>query len=312
MEEDVAGPLPLEWLPAELVLCILSFLHPTDLCKLAKANKYLNELATPLIYRTIRLDHPHRAALLFRTLLQSPHLARHVVSFRRSDSPTSCGGTRRFAESLQTSLPHMQVNALRNAVHLRALEMRLGPAAETFPAALRRVQFLTDGTVQLRSFGIFSVGNTMGQDRLWNQFVLTIIRAQGPTLEELSLGSFRWDDEWNDVEPLRQQDFPKLRKLICYSSVTFKTIFPICSSTITSLGFRKLPLAELLDLATSHSATLSQVSQLEWCSEIGYTTLSVYPLLRLFPSLKVFRLHLMPSITVFDQVSAIKSAVKLP
>lgn len=290
--EIASKPLPFGRLPVELVLSILPFLHPAVLCSVAGANKYLHELATPFLYRFIHLHHPHRAVLLFRTLLASPTLAQQVLSFRRSDAAATCDEARRLAEELGMTEMELQEKALRCAHNMQSLRAHIRPTGWNFPEALGNVAFLMDGTFKLRNLELSSAGAHSVGEMTWNQLVVSLLKVQGPHLESLSLGHFRWHWTWTHIEPLKPKDFPKLRKLTCTNGGSFENIYPMCCSTVVSLSLRTASTEEMLDLIVFFTKKLRRLIELDWTvHEFEGADFDICQVLRSFPSLLTFGLH---------------------
>ncbi|KAG8949450.1 hypothetical protein FRC04_008549 [Tulasnella sp. 424] len=253
-------------LPDELIIAILDCCPQTSLAAVARTSRYLYSIATPILYEDILLQHPHRAVLLFRTLIENPDLAAFVRSFRRANRTTSCRCSQAFARSLGSTPPDLQATALKNAKQLQVIEMRMGPAAAQFPQAMDRVRYLLDDKdIKLRKMVIHPLSRSFTDTIWWNQYIVAILRAQ-PSLEELDISSLSWGHVGGGgSNPLTQEDLPNLRRVVSASAATFKTISPATFPSISYVGFRHMSpeeISEALPLLGSNIRSLEIVTPL--------------------------------------------------
>ncbi|KIJ64685.1 hypothetical protein HYDPIDRAFT_153403 [Hydnomerulius pinastri MD-312] len=111
----VLSDLPLELLPA-----IFDFVvKPQHISALCLVNKTFNHFATPLLYRRVFIfawykEAKSKVALLFRTLSESPQLARHVQRLEIRDFPKA------LSASGHLDLLQLCIKGIKNCVNLRS------------------------------------------------------------------------------------------------------------------------------------------------------------------------------------------------
>lgn len=233
---------------------------------MARTSRYLYSIATPILYEEIDLQHTHRAVLLFRTLIENPDLAAFIRSYKRANLTTSCRCSQAFARSLGSTPPDMQAAALKGAKQLQVIEMRMGPAAATFPQAMDRVRYLVDDKdIKLRKMVVHPLARSFTDTLWWNRYIFAILRAQS-SLEELEISSLSWRSmQGADSDLLTQENLPYLRRVVSASSATFKTISPLAFPSISCVGFRHMAsdeISETLPLLGSNIRALEIVTPL--------------------------------------------------
>lgn len=288
---DICSPVEntlqtlLETLPVELLLEIIKACPNPTLAQVAQTCRWLHDLVVTIMYRDIHITYSHRGALILRTLLQSPHLAKHVRSYCRAGAVSSCQCSNSFAKDLGYTVPELQFRALHHASNLTSLEVRVAFTSPRFGDAVRRVAFLVDGSVKLCRLALHPVSDDLATMNLWFNMVKAILKAQ-PLLEELALPAKKARRTTEDL--LDPDDLPRLHTLVAGAKETFRAILP-GRPNITALGFHNMTLAQVKLEVLPLIPHPDQITEITWRS-MGETP-NMSTLVDAFPSLRSLRLR---------------------
>lgn len=185
-------------IPLELLIVIFDFvLNPSHLAAFCLVNRAFNQFATPVLYRHIHIFPWYKYSKLkvfslFRTLVESPHLAAYIQMLEIRDFPKEiftvnhsyllgccarairqCTNLRSCTWTKDGSISSELLESLLNCQQLRELEIN-GNSAEYDPLILTQFQSLRKISLIMPSVHVLNVLP------LW-------IKASGPTLRNLRI-----------------------------------------------------------------------------------------------------------------------------
>lgn len=185
-------------IPLELLIVIFDFvLNPSHLAAFCLVNRAFNQFATPVLYRHIYIFPWYKYSKLkvfslFRTLVESPHLAAYIQTLEIRDFPKEiftvnhsyllgccarairqCTNLRSCTWTKDGSISSELLESLLNCQQLRELEIN-GNSAEYDPLILTQFQSLRKISLIMPSVHVLNVLP------LW-------IKASGPTLRNLRI-----------------------------------------------------------------------------------------------------------------------------
>lgn len=192
-------------IPLELLIVIFDFvLNPSHLAAFCLVNRAFNQFATPVLYRHIYIFPWYKYSKLkvfslFRTLVESPHLAAYIQTLEIRDFPKEiftvnhsyllgccarairqCTNLRSCTWTKDGSISSELLESLLNCQQLRELEIN-GNSAEYDPLILTQFQSLRKISLIMPSVHVLNVLP------LW-------IKASGPTLRNLRIICRVWNN----------------------------------------------------------------------------------------------------------------------
>lgn len=222
-------------IPDDVILYILDCLQSSALGAMTLANRHLQELATPALYRNItipqkedkHIEHEESAARLLRTLSRRPSLAVLVRSLEnappviplelrsRIDSEHMDPSDPQTVFSEQSSpgdslLGSISVDAMKSCVNLRALTVTGAIPSSSILEIGEWLHFLFDPSIKLKSLKLLVYPKEYFPTSAWNRFVGRILDAQ-LSLEHLD---YPFDNKRPVfVKEMMEKWAPKLRVL---------------------------------------------------------------------------------------------------
>ncbi|KAG9050679.1 hypothetical protein FS837_003406 [Tulasnella sp. UAMH 9824] len=193
----------LRHIPDDVIFYILDFLQSTSLRAMTLANRHLQRLATPALYRNITLpkkedkqfEHQESAARLLRTLLRHPSLTVLVrslenappiiprqllsrISSEHTDPSDSQAVSPETISSRDPPLGSNPADVMKSCVNLRSLTV----AGEVpFLSTLETgnwLSFLLDPSINLKDLKLLVYPKGGIAMAAWNQFVAQILEVQ--------------------------------------------------------------------------------------------------------------------------------------
>ncbi|KAG8904156.1 hypothetical protein FRB99_002173 [Tulasnella sp. 403] len=228
--------ITLETLPPEILLLVLDSLPKQDILELCKTSRMLHTLATPCLYRHVRLTSGRSAILFFHTIINNTRLASLVLSYDREMIryyPISLFPVLAQKMAKYSSVGEMEAWALKSAVNLQDLCLHLN----SYEGSALVTNVLSTATFQLRRLAIFF--DTLHTPQ-HGGLVLSFIRKQ-PSLKHLDIPN---TGGW------QANDLPNLDTLSCCVVKEGKSILPGCPVALTTLNLQR---------SSVHSALLNIV-----------------------------------------------------
>ncbi|KAG9050682.1 hypothetical protein FS837_003409 [Tulasnella sp. UAMH 9824] len=194
----------LHLIPDDIILYIFDVLESTTVAAMTLANRHLQELATPTLYRNItiprkegrNIEHLKSAARLLRTLsgrpsltilvqyLENapPHIPLHLLGSIWSEHTDLSGSHAVAAEQSAHSHPRLRrlaVDAMKSCVNLRSLGV-----AGTFSLEIVEsspwlaITCLLDSRIKLKMFKTSANWDDSVSGKIWNHLVARILDVQ--------------------------------------------------------------------------------------------------------------------------------------
>ncbi|KAG9050680.1 hypothetical protein FS837_003407 [Tulasnella sp. UAMH 9824] len=295
-------------IPNDIMIYILDFLESTALAAMALANRHLNELITPTLYRTITIpgggnhgiSHQISAARLIRTLMHRPsltvlvrhlenappvipsYLLRSICSGRLTLSYSGPAFAQQdgHADSQPYGLP---MDVMKSCVNLRSLTVAGLVTSHPLRETDKWLNFLLDPRIKLKRLKLLAYAQHNIIKTTWNRFVAQILDVQR-SLEYLE---YPFDNKYPEIERESIDKWVPELRVLCGDDVRgFKALLSR-NRPIETVVVRGIPMK---DIRRSFGPQLTSVDTIE---ELVYEgpqvdSLNFADLFETVPALKIF------------------------
>ncbi|KAG8961633.1 hypothetical protein FRC00_011623 [Tulasnella sp. 408] len=198
-----SSPVGLRLIPDDIIIYILDFLESTTVAAVTLANRHLQELATPTLYRNITIprkedrdvENQKSAARLLRTLSERPSLTTLVRHLERAppqiplhlleliwsehtDLSESHRGSAEQGSHPNSHLRQVAVDVMKSCVNLRSLAVAGTVSTLYIMDPDQWLSFLIDSSIKLKRFKVCADPDHPLTEALWNHFVAGFLDVQ--------------------------------------------------------------------------------------------------------------------------------------
>ncbi|KAG9050681.1 hypothetical protein FS837_003408 [Tulasnella sp. UAMH 9824] len=301
----------LHHIPDDVIIYILDFLESTTLAAMTLVNRYLQQLATPALYRNITIPKKtvgvggkrRSAALLLRTLSRSPELAvlvRHLenappfisspllrsIWFEPTSSSNSPTGYAEQSAYTSEEFNRISIDVMKSCVNLRSLVVLGNAFSLDIVDPCQWLGFLLHSSIKLKKLKalVYMAGGSVR--RVWNGFVASVLDVQ-LSLESLEL-SF---DNRNPVFEKERMDkwAPKLRILSVSPAAGLKAL--LCKKrSIETVVICSIPARDISHLCAKELKNADTVKEIVYRGPMKDELVNFAELFGAMPtSLRIFR-----------------------
>ncbi|KAG8900001.1 hypothetical protein FRC00_000253 [Tulasnella sp. 408] len=270
-------------IPDDVIFYILDFLQSTALGAMTLANRHLQDLATPALYRYITIpkkedkhvEHQESAARLLRTLSQRPSLTLLVrslenappviplqllsrISSEHTDPSDSQAVPPEEISSRDSLLGSGLADVMKSCVNLRSLTVDGEVPVLSFLETGNWLSFLLDRSINLKDLKLFVYPKGGIAMAAWNQFVARILEVQ-LSLEYLD---YSFDNKTPVFAGEQMEKWtPKLRILGGTQVGGFEALLS-SKRSIETMVVRSIPMMDFPHLLGSQLKSASNIKEL--------------------------------------------------